>query len=252
MFKTLSNYILGIYGALGLLFFVLCGAVVLLIVGLPLAIIERGERERFGILCSVLLATMCVRFLPMFCRLDVTGRENIPSREGYLVISNHRSAVDIPLTIMTTYTQGVSKRIVLYMPFLGVLGYLGGAIFFKRKVAGERKRALLESLEMMQAGNGLQVYPEGTRTRDGKLRKPKLGLVQACWDKGITVVPSALWGTENVVPPPVQLRVGVRVYQRILTPMHPSDWPDRVSFAAEAWRRVVEATETLERSVVKL
>ena len=249
--KNLSNYIYRLYGVLGLLFFVLAAGVILLVVGLPLAIIERGERERFGILCGVLLSNMCIRSVPMFCRVDVTGRENVPRGEGYLVVSNHRSAVDIPLTIMTTYTQGVSKRIVLFMPFLGVLGYLGGAIFFKRKVAGERKRALRESLEMMLSGNGLQVYPEGTRTRDGKLRKPKLGLVQACWDNGITVVPSALWGTENVVPPPVQLRVGVRVYQRILTPMRPSDWPDRVSFAAEVWRRVIDATETLERSVGK-
>jgi 1-acyl-sn-glycerol-3-phosphate acyltransferase len=186
--------------------------------------------------------------MPMFCRLDVTGRDTLPYGEGYLVVSNHRSAVDIPLTIMTTHTQGVSKRVVLFIPFLGVLGYMGGAIFFKRKVAGERKRALRESLEMMLSGNALQVYPEGTRTRDGKLRKPKLGLVQACWDKGITVVPSALWGTENVVPPPVQLRIGVRVKQRILAPMRPSDWPDRESFATEVWRRVVDATEALERS----
>jgi 1-acyl-sn-glycerol-3-phosphate acyltransferase len=246
--KNLSNYIFRIYGAFGLLFFVLAGGAVLLVVGLPLSLIKRGERERFGILASVLLANMCVRFMPMFCRLDVTGRDTLPYGEGYLVVSNHRSAVDIPLTIMTTHTQGVSKRVVLFIPFLGVLGYMGGAIFFKRKVAGERKRALRESLEMMLSGNALQVYPEGTRTRDGKLRKPKLGLVQACWDKGITVVPSALWGTENVVPPPVQLRIGVRVKQRILAPMRPSDWPDRESFATEVWRRVVDATEALERS----
>ncbi len=219
-----------------------------MVVGLPLVVIERRDRERFGILVSVALANMCIRFVPMFCSVDVTGRENVPFGEGYLVVSNHRSAVDIPLTIMTTHTQGVSKRVVLYMPFLGTLGYLGGAIFFKRKVAGERKRALLESLDMMLAGNGLQVYPEGTRTRDGKLRKPKLGLVQACWDRGITVVPSALWGTENVVPPPIQLRVRVLVHQRILAQMRPCDWPDRESFANEVWRRVVEATDLLERS----
>ncbi|MBK9368919.1 MAG: 1-acyl-sn-glycerol-3-phosphate acyltransferase, partial [Deltaproteobacteria bacterium] len=93
------------------------------------------------------------------------GRDHIPFGQPYMVVANHRSWVDVITLIWAARAEGLSKREVFFTPVMGVLGYLGGAVFFNRDHAEGRRRAKEECLFLLKQGVPLHIYPEGTRTR---------------------------------------------------------------------------------------
>jgi len=162
--------------------------------------LPRGRRERYTMLGCQWFAWMCLRFA-LFSRIDVVGKEKLPARSGYLVVSNHRSWVDVALLQLYTRSNGVSKKEVAYIPFFGLNGYLTGAVFFDRKSRMGRARVIEDALGLMRAGANVHVFPEGTRTRTGSLaKKVHLRLLQSASENGIPLVPACVWGTEHAVP----------------------------------------------------
>ncbi len=208
---------------------------------LPWVVLPRGRRERYAIRGAQWFAWMVLRPL-LFARVEKVGLETLPPKGGYLVISNHRSWIDVPLLMLYTASEGISKKEVMYIPFFGPNGYLSGAIFFDRKKKLDRARVVDEALLLLRGGANLHVFPEGTRTRDGRLgNKIYLRLVQTCWENGIDVVPACVWGTEAVIPAsgvyamPLQ-PVGIEVEP----PLDRAAFPDGEAYAEASWARVVE------------
>lgn len=211
---------------------------------LPTIVIPRGRRERFAMFGARMFAWLCVH-VTCFAKTTVVGRENLPTQGGYLVVSNHRSWLDVGLLILYTLSQGISKKEIAYVPFFGLNGYLSGVIFFNRAHKLERGRVVEEALFLMGKGNNLHVFPEGTRTRDGKLReKVSLRLVQECGERGIPVIPACVWGTENAVP-----ATGYRFLLRqsvgleLAAPLNPKEFASSKEFAAATWDRVREMAD---------
>jgi 1-acyl-sn-glycerol-3-phosphate acyltransferase len=207
----------------------------------PFAVLPRGRRERYAMHGAKLFAWLLLRPL-LFLRIERVGLENLPKRGGYLVISNHRSWIDVPLLFLYTSSNGISKKEVKYVPFFGLNGYLSGAIFFDRTNKMERGRVIDEAMLLMKGQANVHVFPEGTRTRDGRLgTKIYLRLVQAAWEHGIDVVPACVWGTERVVHAsdvyamPFQ-SVGIEV----AAPLDRAAFPDGEAYAAASWQRVTE------------
>jgi len=217
-------------------------AILCVVPGIPLLLFwRRGQRERYAMWTNVFASRMVVLLL-CAARIRVRGQEHIPFGGAYLVVANHRSWIDIPLVITTSHTQGISKLLVFFLPFLGQIGYLAGAVYFHRYRNQARRRALNDCLLLLRAGNGLHVYPEGTRTRDGELReKVQLGLVRACFGEGIPCIPTALLGTEKVLP---VKGFFLRPFQTLdihyLSPVRPEDFPDQETFAQAVWGQVGE------------
>lgn len=214
---------------------------VLLVPALPFLLLPRGKRERYAFWTNSLSCEILLRWV-LFVRLDVRGRENIPFGQPYLVVANHRSWVDVLTLIWAAQAQGISKKEVSWIPVMGLLGYIGGAVFFDRKHPDARRRAKENALQLLRNGVPLHIYPEGTRTRDGKLReKVHFGMLEACFEAGIPVVPCGLWGTEQVIPvDAVQLRPGRTVKATFRPVLLPKDYPDAHSFALAAWQQVRE------------
>jgi 1-acyl-sn-glycerol-3-phosphate acyltransferase len=172
----------------------------------------------------------------------VLGRENLPKHRGYLVICNHRSWEDVGLLILHTHSQGIAKKEVAYIPFFGFTGWVSGVIFFDRKKKEARQRVVTEAMAMMRSGANLHVFPEGTRTRTGRLaEKVHLRLVSACWEHGIDVVPAAVWDTENAVRAEgVHALPFQRFGLEIAAPLDRAAFSDGEAFAAASWARVVQ------------
>lgn len=206
---------------------------------LPFVVIPRGRREKYAIRGAQWFAWMVLRF-SIFARIETHGLGNLPAQQGYLVVSNHRSWIDVVLLQFYTRSQGVSKKEVAWIPFFGPNGYLSGAIFFDRSSRMARGRVITDAQRLLGGGANLHVFPEGTRTRDGRLStKVFLRLLETASEMGAPLVPAVVWGTEKVVPAegiyamPFQ-RIGIEVGPPV--ERRPDESP--ADHAARTWAEV--------------
>jgi 1-acyl-sn-glycerol-3-phosphate acyltransferase len=217
----------------------LLGPIVGTLFVLPFAVLPRGRRERYAIHGASLFAWLVVRFILL---VDVrrTGEVDIEADRGALLLCNHRSWLDPLLLLAYARANGLSKRSILYLPFIGVFGHLSGAVFFDRRNRADRARARAEVLRLVRGGNRLQVFPEGTRTIDGQLRRRVfLALPRDAWHDGIPVVPCAVEGTEKVLPVGrFAAHLGQSVELRVGSTLYPRDFQSEEDFAIAAWQAV--------------
>jgi 1-acyl-sn-glycerol-3-phosphate acyltransferase len=207
---------------------------------LPFVVVPRGRRERWAIHGARWWADLVVRGL-LLARPTVTGQANVPDGQGALYVCNHRSWVDPMLMITHTRSQGLSKASVFWIPFVGLFGYLTGAVFFDRGSQAQRKRAREEVMWLVRQGARIHMFPEGSRTRDGRIaEKVHLTLPKDCWEAGLPVVPCAVWGTERALPPTESLARPLQPCRLdIGEPIWPRDYQDAEAFAEACWADVV-------------
>ncbi|WP_407676018.1 lysophospholipid acyltransferase family protein [Phycicoccus flavus] len=166
-------------------------------------------------------------------RPTVTGRENVPREGGVILASNHLSFIDsfaIPI---------VAPRPVSFLAksdyFTGT--GLGGAVrrgFFEAiesiPVDRHSSRAAQESLdaalEVLRAGRAFGIYPEGTRSRDGRLYKGRAGVAWLALTAGVPVVPVGLVGTDRVQPVGSSFPRPATVRVSFGTPIRPEPYAD--------------------------
>ena len=206
---------------------------------LPFVVLPRGRRERYAINGAVVWARLFVRLITL-TRVEVTGQVQLPPNSGALVISNHRSWMDGPVLMAHTRSNGLSKAGIFWIPLIGQFAWISGAVFFDRRSPEQRAKARQDVLFQLRSGNRIQLYPEGTRTKNGELReKVYLTLVRDCFDAKVPVVPCALMGTERVLPPgyfaaiPLQ-QVRLDIGEALL----PEDFDNGDDFADAAWEEV--------------
>ena len=242
---TRLNFVLGLFAS-G--FVAVSIAAFWLALAAPFVLVPRGKRERLVMWTNRAASVMILRYA-LLAKLDVKGRENLPPAP-YLVVSNHRGFCDVLTLIWAANAEGVSKRLVLYFPMMGVLGYLGGAVFFDRTKPEERSRAKRDTLFQLASGNNMHLYPEGTRAREGLLReKLHWGLVHAAYEQGVTVVPAGLWGTDHVIPITNEgVRYGQTIRARFGTPVLAKDHQTPDAFTEAIWGQVRELVSELAYS----
>ncbi|SIO91060.1 1-acyl-sn-glycerol-3-phosphate acyltransferase [Nocardiopsis sp. JB363] len=150
-------------------------------------------------------AAMLARTL---CRPTIEGRENVPATGPVILAGNHLSFVDsvvIPLSVTHRRVRFLAKSDYFETP--GVKGRLTktmfGALGAMPVRRGNARDALL-SLEMMldrlNDGEACVVYPEGTRSRDGRLYRGRTGVAHLALESKAMVVPVGLSGTQEVQP----------------------------------------------------
>ncbi len=133
--------------------------------------------------------------------IEADGLENVP--EGRLVYaSNHESLVDILIlgAVLPGDFKWAAKRSVMNIPFLGWHLRLAGHVPVDRSQGRDAAMAAIEAFtKVLDDNKPLLVFPEGTRTRDGKLRPFKNGAFQAAVDTDSPVVPVAIKGTFSLM-----------------------------------------------------
>ena len=132
-------------------------------------------------------------------RYRVAGREHVPARGGALIAANHASYVDIPFV-----GAGVGRRMWylgrqdLFLPVLRpVLEWLGWIPIRQDRLDRE---GFGKAIRLIQQGKLVVIYPEGTRTPDGHLRRGKPGIGVIVAETGCPVIPAYLAGTRQVLP----------------------------------------------------
>ncbi len=145
--------------------------------------------------------------LHTMCRPEIIGLENVPKDGPLIVASNHLSFLD------SIIIQALTPRSVSFFAkaeYFTTPGLKGKAMkhFFESVGSipvqrGEQAAsvAALESLiEILESGEGIGIYPEGTRSRDGKLYRGRTGVGWLALTTGAPVVPVGLIGTEKLQP----------------------------------------------------
>ena len=134
----------------------------------------------------------------------IEGIEHLPRTGPFIVATNHCSNLD-PL-MMGWATGNQIGRVVHFMakiemrrwPIIGWLATQSGVYFVRR---GERDRAAQRfSLEALAAGKPIAMFPEGTRSRDGRLKAGKSGAALIAMRSGAPIVPAGISGTQRIFP----------------------------------------------------
>ncbi len=128
-------------------------------------------------------------------RLRVEGTENIP-KEGPLVIAcNHLSLLDPPVlgTAASRKVHFMAKE-ELFVPVLGTIYKILGAFPVRR--GGADRAAIKHGIEILESGQVLAIFPEGTRSKTGKLGKAQPGALMMASKAKATIVPACIIGTD--------------------------------------------------------
>lgn len=182
-----------------------------------------------------------------FLEPTVEGLDNVPSTGPAILCANHLSVIDsvvVPI-IMPRDVRYLGKREY----FVGPLGWLFehlGVMPVAREGGTAAEASLRRGGEVLASGALLGVYPEGTRSPDGRLYRGRTGPVRLAMRTGAPIVPIGLAGTRDVMPPrsrlPRPAPVTVRVGRPLWFPRRHSD--DR--------RFVRDATDEVMRRIMTL
>jgi 1-acyl-sn-glycerol-3-phosphate acyltransferase len=134
----------------------------------------------------------------------VEGLEHVPPDGPYIVVSNHTSNLDPPF-VGTAIGHRIG-RIIHFMakeeirswPLVGWLARSSG-VFFVRRGQGDRAAQRI-ALAHLTAGEVIGIFPEGTRSRDGRLREAKLGVALLALLSGVPLLPVGIAGTHRIFP----------------------------------------------------
>ncbi len=146
--------------------------------------------------------------LKLIFRPTAEGLENVPAVGPAILASNHLSYSDwlfMPLTIPRRVTFVAKAE---YFTGTGVKGWLqrlffagAGQVPIDRSGGRASEGAILSGLKILRAGELFGIYPEGTRSHDGRLYRGKTGIARMALEAKVPVIPVAVVGTDVVAPP---------------------------------------------------
>jgi len=153
-----------------------------------------------GKLCAVPWARILALMTPM--RLRVEGRENIDPRQSYVLVSNHQSQYDILVLYgwLGIDFRWVMKQELRSVPAIGMACERLDHIFIDRSDHAAALAALEDAKKKIVDGTSVMFFPEGTRSRDGRLKRFKRGAFRMAVDLGLPILPLTVTGTRNVLP----------------------------------------------------
>ncbi|HUX66786.1 MAG TPA: lysophospholipid acyltransferase family protein [Terriglobales bacterium] len=191
------------------------------------------------------LARVGVRGLLWLAGVEVVvvGRELLPADGPRLYMANHQSNLDPPILI--AYLPGniafLAKQELFSVPVLGWVLKAGDLVPVERGNRAAAQRNIARAAEAARGGRPFLVFPEGTRSPDGRLLEFKKGVFYLAEEAGVPVVPITLAGTGARMPRgALRIRPG-KVEVRIHAPLPPEAWAGAAEPRGECARLVREA-----------
>ncbi len=188
-----------IYFIIGMLFFV----ATMLIVFIPIWVISMlPEPAKSKALHPVFRGWMGV-FLPLVgCPVIRKGKEHFKKGENYVVVTNHNSLVDIPVT--SPWIPGPNKTLAKIemsrIPLFGVI-YKAGSILVDRKSNNSRKKSFADMKHVLDMGLHLCLYPEGTRNKTKQpVQQFRDGAFIAAINNQKPIIPGVIFNTGRILP----------------------------------------------------
>lgn len=176
--------------------------------------------------------------------VDVKGRENIEPGTSYVFVANHQGQYDILLVCgyLGAEIRWMMKRSLEKVPFLGIACKHAGYIFVDKGNAGKVRATYRRAEEAMKNGASIMVFPEGSRSRTGRMGEFHRGAFTLADELQLPVVPMTINGSYNVMPRGKALIEYHRLSLTIHKPIYPiSKGQENIDYIKEESQRVINS-----------
>ena len=173
-------------------------------------------------------------------KIEEAGRENIKPGQNYIFMSNHASNLDPPIEIPRIHRRCsvLVKKELFRVPILGVGMRIAKLVPVDRSNREAAIESVREGVDVLREGLNMMVYPEGTRTPDGKLQAFKKGPFHLAMESGVPVLPITIVGTYDSWPKNrFALKPGMItvIYHPAISPQ---DFSDRDELMTAVWNAI--------------
>ena len=193
----------------------------LMILALPFCTL----RVRIGNFCGKMIGPV-VSWL-VGAKIINPDLEKLNSSKPAIFVSNHASALDvfIGMALCPYGGCGVGKKEILKIPFFGLAYWLAGHLLIDRGNNAKAVASMKKLSDFVKAkGLSIWIWPEGTRSLDGKLIPFKKGFVHLALATGLPVVPVIVHGAHKVWPAKTMQFYPGEVKIEVLDPIKTDDW----------------------------
>jgi 1-acyl-sn-glycerol-3-phosphate acyltransferase len=162
----------------------------------------QDEPARTEALIRLARTWMSVFFLLSGIRLRILGKDKFKKGQAYIVVSNHNSMMDVPLTSpgIPGANKTIAKAEMAKIPLFGII-YRRGSILVNRKSDQSRRDSFQKMKDVLAMGMHMCIYPEGTRNRTGRpLKEFHDGAFKLALDTAKPIIPCIIFGTKRMLP----------------------------------------------------
>ncbi len=134
-------------------------------------------------------------------KIEVSGQEHLPKDTPVLFVSNHQSSFDVPILLgFIDKPKGfIAKKEIKRLPIVGAWMQLMQCVFMDRRDVRQSLQAINQGAVNLKNGYSLVVFPEGTRSLDGKMLEFKPGSLKLALKSGVPIVPVTIQGTYKIM-----------------------------------------------------
>jgi 1-acyl-sn-glycerol-3-phosphate acyltransferase len=158
----------------------------------------------------------------------ITGREHIQDGKAYMLVANHQSLMDILIAFgIKKHFKWVSKRSLFAAPFIGWNMYMNNHVGLIRGRSKSIKKMFKDCGHHLQQGSSVFMFPEGTRSEDGEVKKFKNGAFKLAVENNVPVIPIIINGSKDgLAKDSMIFNFGHKVHISvdILPPLEPADF----------------------------
>lgn len=135
------------------------------------------------------------------CKIKSSGHENLNPNESYVFVANHQGSFDIFLTygFLNQNIKWVQKQSLRNIPLVGFASEKAGHVFVDNTNATTRSNTIRAAKEQITDGVSIMMFPEGSRTRTGKMGRFKRGAYHIAHDLELPIVPLTINGPYDIL-----------------------------------------------------
>lgn len=177
-------------------------------------------------------------------KIEIRGFENIPPDRSCIFMSNHVSNLDPPVMIplLPGRSSVLLKKELMNIPILGRAMRMAKFVPVERGSRRDAAKASVEAAaEALRSGLHIVVYPEGTRSRDGRLSTFKKGPFFLAQETQGPIIPIALSGTQTMMRKGSYAIAPGLARIQLLPVIEPSDYATREELQLAVWNAIAEA-----------
>lgn len=195
--KNISGRIFAVWA---MLWFIITMILIIFIPAWFLGLVK--EPRRTIIFISISRIWMGI-YLPLVgVRLKIKGRDNFKKGENYVVVCNHNSLMDVPVTSpgIPGGNKTIAKIEMAKIPLFGLI-YKRGSVLVNRKSEESRLKSYAYMRQVLNMGLHMCIYPEGTRNKtNNPLKEFKDGAFRLAIETKKPIIPAVLFNTKTVMP----------------------------------------------------